>query len=220
MTRLNVYQLGQIDYASSYIWQKEFTEHRRPDTVDQIWCLEHYPVYTLGLSGKSEHILGQNHIPIVHSDRGGQVTYHGQGQLVIYLLLDLKRKGISVKKYVNLLEQAIICMLDALQISANRKIGAPGVYVNEKKIAALGIRIRKGCCYHGISLNIDMDLSPYTGINPCGYPGLAMTQIADFGHKLNVTNASLQLIPHIVEQLDYENYSLQDNGYKEILNSV
>ncbi|MGK0297097.1 MAG: lipoyl(octanoyl) transferase [Gammaproteobacteria bacterium] len=220
MTRINVYQMGQIDYASCYVWQKEFTENREPDTVDQIWCLEHYPVYTLGLSGKSEHILGQNHIPIYHSDRGGQVTYHGPGQLVIYLLLDLKRKGISVKKYVNLLEQAIICMLGALQISANRKIGAPGVYVNEKKIAALGVRIRKGYCYHGISLNIDMDLSPYAGINPCGYPGLAMTQVADFGHKLNVTNASLKLIPHIVEQLDYEDYSLQDNGYKEILNSV
>ncbi|MGY8813250.1 MAG: lipoyl(octanoyl) transferase LipB [Gammaproteobacteria bacterium] len=220
MTHLNVYQLGKIDYASSYAWQKEFTANRETDTVDQIWCLEHYPIYTLGLSGKSDHILSQNNIPIYHADRGGQVTYHGPGQLVIYLLLDLKRKDISVKKYVNLLEQAIICMLHALNISANRKIGAPGVYVNEKKIAALGIRIRKGCCYHGISLNVDMDLSPYAGINPCGYPDLAMTQIADFGKKLNVTNASLDLIPHIVEQLDYENYSLQDNGYEKIINSV
>jgi lipoyl(octanoyl) transferase len=219
MNQLYVYHLGQVEYLSCLNLQKEFTNQRRPDTVDQIWCLEHYPVYTLGLAGKTEHILDHNNIPVHDSDRGGQVTYHGPGQLIIYLLLDLKRKNITVKKYVNSLEQAIIDMLAELNISSKRRPGAPGVYIKEAKIAALGIRIRKGCCYHGISLNIDMDLSPYNGINPCGYPGMIVTHIAEFEKNMDVSNASLKLIPHILKQLNYENYSLRENKENKFLAS-
>jgi lipoyl(octanoyl) transferase len=208
MNMLEVYHWGIMDYLEVLHWQRRFTSERGPETPDQIWCLQHPPVYTLGLSGRKEHLLNPGDIPVHHSDRGGQVTYHGPGQLVMYLLLDLKRRGVTVKKYVFSLEQAILAMLKDMGIAAHRREGAPGIYVHDKKLAALGIRIRKGCCYHGISLNVDMDLSPFSGINPCGYPGMAVTQMSQLGYDLNTDEYAMKLLPYLMEELAYQSYSL------------
>ena len=156
-----------------------FTEDRDESTPDELWIVEHNPVLTQGLSGKAEHLLSATDIPIVHSDRGGQITYHGPGQLVIYCLIDIKRLGIGVKKIVSIIEQSIIDLLHDYKIQAKRKPGAPGVYVDDDKIAALGLKIKKGRTYHGLSLNIDMDLKPFKLINPCGYVNLKVTQMQD-----------------------------------------
>jgi len=158
-----------------------FTATRGPDTPDEIWLLEHPPVFTLGLAGKREHILHTTDIPILPIDRGGQVTYHGPGQVVAYLLLDLKRRGYGVRELVARMEQTVIDLLADYGITAERRERAPGVYVAGKKIAALGLRIKHGMSYHGLALNVDMDLSPFTHINPCGYAGLEATQIKDLG---------------------------------------
>jgi lipoyl(octanoyl) transferase len=208
MSELEVYQWGLEDYETVLDRQRQFTTSRGPDTPDQIWCLQHPPVYTLGLSGRREHLLNTGEIPVCQSDRGGQVTYHGPGQLVMYLLLDLARHGLTVKKYVHSLEQAILNMLLDLGIHAARLAGAPGIYVHDKKLAALGIRIRRGCCYHGISLNVDMDLMPFSGINPCGYPGLGVTQMSDLGHSRDVDEFALSLLPYLMDQLGLQYYSL------------
>jgi lipoyl(octanoyl) transferase len=199
-------ELGPVDFTETYIRQKVFTDLRNPYSEDEIWCLEHHPVYTLGLAGKKEHLLRRNRIPVCHTDRGGQVTYHGPGQLVVYLLLDLKRKGIPVRRFVFLLEEAIIRMLGSLGIEAGRKTGAPGVYVQESKIAALGIRIRNGCCYHGLALNVDMDLSPFRAINPCGFPGLTVTRMKDLGLDMDVMETARTLVPFLAEELGYGHY--------------
>jgi len=158
---------------------KSFTDQRRADTPDEIWILQHPPVFTLGLNGKSEHILDAGDIPVVNCDRGGQVTYHGPGQIIVYLLLDIRRRELGVKALVTKIEQAIIDLLLTQGIDGQRREGAPGIYVGNAKIAALGLRIRKGCSYHGLSVNVDMDLTPFSRINPCGYEGLASTQIID-----------------------------------------
>jgi len=202
----HLYDLGKIEYSVAFSHQKQFIEQRHPDTVDEVWYMEHPPVYTLGLSGKTEHILDAGNIPLVQTDRGGQITYHGPGQLVVYPLLDLKRRNISVKNYVHLLEQAIMEMLNKFEISAQRIPGAPGVYVDKRKIAALGIRIRKGYCYHGISLNVDMDLSPYRGINPCGYKDMAVTQLKDLGVDTNISGIMPVLATALANHLGYEKY--------------
>ncbi|WP_232504468.1 lipoyl(octanoyl) transferase LipB [Sulfuricella denitrificans] len=160
---------------------QDFTATRGPDTPDELWLLEHPPVYTLGLAGKPEHLLRATDIPVVKIDRGGQITYHGPGQIVIYLLLDLKRRNIGVKELVRRMEQAVIDLLAEYGTRAERLDKAPGVYVGNAKIAALGLRIKNGCCYHGLCLNVDMDLSPYAAINPCGYEGLAVTQCRNVG---------------------------------------
>lgn len=164
---------------------KAFTAERNEDTQDQLWLLQHSPVYTLGLNGKTEHILNAGDIPVIQCDRGGQVTYHGPGQLVCYTLLDLHRRHLGVKQLVYLLEQSVIEVLQTYQIQAERKPGAPGIYVEGAKIAALGLRVRHGCCYHGLSLNIDMDLEPFSRINPCGYTGLATTQLRDLAPAMD-----------------------------------
>lgn len=203
MNILHVRSLGISDYQTTFERQREFTASRDGVTEDQIWCLEHPPVYTLGLAGRTEHILNPGNIPIHKTDRGGQVTYHGPGQLVIYPLLDLRRKGISVRAYVNLLEQAIIDLLDQYGISAGRRPGAPGVYVVNSKIAALGIRVRNGCCYHGLALNVDLDLAPFAGINPCGYAGLEVTRLMDLGIDLSVEQVANHLVPLLAAQLGY-----------------
>ncbi len=160
---------------------QDFTSARTPDTPDEIWLVEHPPVFTLGQAGKREHVLADLGIPVVPIDRGGQVTYHGPGQVVVYLLLDLRRRGYGVKALVNRLEQAVIDVLAERGVTAARLDGAPGVYVGGAKIAALGLRIRNGCSYHGLALNVAMDLSPYAAINPCGYAGMAVTQMRDLG---------------------------------------
>jgi len=205
-----VRQPGIIDYSTTYALQKAFTSGRGPDTRDELWCLQHFAVYTLGLAGKSEHILDSANIPIVRSDRGGQVTYHGPGQLVMYPLIDIKRRNITIRQYVSLLEQAVIDLLNELGITGQRQDKAPGVYVENKKIAALGIRVRGGCCYHGLSLNVDMDLAPFQGINPCGYPRLEVTQLVEHGVQLSVEQASARLAPYIASGLGIENILIED----------
>ena len=192
---------GRVDYAAALDAMQSHNAQRTPASPDMIWMLEHAPVFTLGMAGRREHLLDPGDIPVVKSDRGGQVTYHGPGQLVVYLLLDLKRRGLSVKPLVALLEQSVIDLLDEHGIKAARRAGAPGVYVEDAKIAALGIRIRRGACYHGIALNVDMDLAPFTRINPCGYPGLRVTQLADLGVSMDCRGAGEALVPHLARAL-------------------
>jgi lipoyl(octanoyl) transferase len=158
---------------------RRFTDARGHQTPDEVWLLEHPPVFTLGQAGRAEHLLDPGVIPVIQVDRGGQVTYHGPGQLVAYLLLDLRRAGLGIKRLVDLLEQAVIELLASLGLNAERRVGAPGVYVDGAKIAALGLRVRNGCSYHGLALNLDLDLAPFSRINPCGYAGLAVTRVVD-----------------------------------------
>lgn len=189
---------------------QDHTEARSADTPDEIWLVEHEAVYTLGQAGKPEHILNSGNIPVVRSNRGGQVTYHGPGQVVAYCLIDLRRVGLYVKEYVALLEDTVIDMLHGYGLEgADRKAGAPGVYVpvaagadEQAKIAALGIKVRNGCAYHGIALNVDMDLSPFDGINPCGYEGLRTTDLAAQGVQATVTEAGETLAQRLVQALE------------------
>lgn len=178
---LIIKHLGRVDYEPTWHAMQAFTAARGPDTPDEIWLLEHPPVFTLGLAGKREHILRTTGIPIIPIDRGGQVTYHGPGQVVAYLLLDLKRRGYGVRELVARMEQTVIDLLAGYAITAERRERAPGVYAGGKKIAALGLRIKHGMSYHGLALNVDMDLTPFTHINPCGYAGLEATQLKDLG---------------------------------------
>lgn len=182
---------------------QEFTRTRVETTPDEIWLLEHPPVYTLGQAGKPEHLLRPNGIPVVPIDRGGQVTYHGPGQVVAYLLLDIRRLGISVRTLVDRMEQALIDLLAEYEVNAVRRPGAPGVYVNDAKIAALGLRIRQGRSYHGLSFNVQMDLGPFLDINPCGYQGLAVTQTHDLGIAAGPAQLARQLAAHLTQQLGY-----------------
>ena len=172
---------GLAEYESTWHAMKHFTTNRKPETRDEIWLLQHPPTYTQGQAGLPEHLLNAQQIPVVHIDRGGQITYHGPGQVVAYLLLDLRRWKINVRQLVRLMEQAVINILAEYNISARGREDAPGVYVDDAKIAALGLKIKRSCCYHGLSFNIDMDLTPYDFINPCGYEGLKVTQLKDFG---------------------------------------
>jgi lipoyl(octanoyl) transferase len=201
--RIKIRHPGLSDYGATFNAMSQFTRARNENTADEIWYLQHHSVFTLGMAGKEEHILDAGNIPVVKTDRGGQVTYHGPGQLVVYLLFDLQRKGITVKRYVSLIEQSLIDMCASLDIKAERKTGAPGVYVADKKIAALGIRVKRGCSYHGLALNVDMDLSPFRQINPCGYPGLQVTQLKDEGSTLDVNSAFTRLLPYLINNLDY-----------------
>lgn len=171
--------LGTVDYESTWSAMNAFTLGRDENQEDECWFLQHNPVFTLGQAGKPEHILNPHQIPVVNTDRGGQVTYHGPGQLVAYLLVDIKRRKIGIRQLVDLIENSIIELLDGYGIVAATRKGAPGVYVDEKKIAALGLRIKQGCSYHGFSLNVDMDLEPFSYINPCGYPGMSVTQLRE-----------------------------------------
>jgi lipoyl(octanoyl) transferase len=173
--------LGMADYASTWQAMKQFTAQRTHATRDEIWILQHPPTYTQGQAGKPEHLLNARQIPVVQIDRGGQITYHGPGQIVAYLLLDLRRWKINVRQLVRLMEQSVVNILADYNIDASGRVDAPGVYVGDAKIAALGLKIKQSCCYHGLSFNIDMDLTPYDFINPCGYTGLRVTQLKDFG---------------------------------------
>ena len=197
-----VKRLGRVDYAPTFQAMQDFTASRSDTTPDELWIVEHPPVYTLGQAGKPEHILRDVGIPLVKIDRGGQVTYHGPGQVVIYLLLDLARLKIKVRELVTAIEQGVIDLLAEHGVAAERRDGAPGVYVGDAKVAALGLRIRNGCSYHGVSLNVDMDLSPFTAINPCGYAGLKVTQTRDLNIPLSVDETGEQLARHLLRQLD------------------
>ena len=199
---LLVKHLGRVEYEPTWQAMQAFTAARQPETPDELWIVEHPPVYTLGQAGKPEHVLQDVGIPIVKIDRGGQVTYHGPGQVVIYLLLDLARLKIKVRELVTTIEQAVIDFLAAYAITAERRNGAPGVYVGDAKIAALGLKIRNGCSYHGLSLNVDMDLHPFTAINPCGYAGLKVVQTKDFNIPLTPAQAGEQLTQYLQQQLD------------------
>jgi lipoyl(octanoyl) transferase len=193
--------LGQVGYLPTYQAMQQMTENRTEETVDEVWVLEHFSVYTLGMAGKSEHLLNPGNIPVYFTNRGGQVTYHGLGQLVIYVLLDLTRRHWGVKRLVCALEQAVIDYLASLGITAQRRDTAPGVYVAERKIAALGLRVQRGCCYHGLSLNVDMDLRPFDGINPCGYPGLRVTQLADLVTINDLSQVQAGFLPLLWQNL-------------------
>ena len=193
--------LGVADYETTWRAMQEFTAQRSEETQDEIWLLQHPPVYTQGLAGKPEHLLVTSSIPVVKTDRGGQITYHGPGQIVAYVLVDLKRKGIGVKELVKRIEQSIIDVLLSYEIRAERKLGAPGVYVDGAKIAALGLRVKNGCSYHGLALNVAMDLAPYQAINPCGYAGMAVTDMASLGVRASMDDAMNALSKHLITQL-------------------
>ena len=186
--------LGLQDYSTAWEAMKQFTIDRNETTPDELWLLEHHPVYTQGQAGKPEHVLNPRGIPIVQSDRGGQVTYHGPGQLVVYTLLDIQRLKMGVRTLVSHLEQTLIALLQHYHIQANIQCGAPGVYVDGKKIASIGLRVKNGRTYHGIALNVNMDLSPFDGINPCGYKELKMTQISDFVEDISMEALSQHFI--------------------------
>lgn len=201
---LEVVRLGQEAYEPVWERMRAFTDTRTPDTPDQLWLVEHPPVFTQGQAGKPEHLLLPGSIPVVQTDRGGQVTYHGPGQLVAYPLLDLRRLGLGVRDLVTRLEQTLVSLLSDYGIEAYPKADAPGVYVGEAKIASLGLRVRRGCCFHGLSLNLSMDLEPFARINPCGYQGLAITQIADLvAQPPNRIELQEQLLVHFAQKLGY-----------------
>jgi lipoyl(octanoyl) transferase len=177
-----VKRLGRVDYEPTWQAMRDFTTRRTADTPDELWLLQHPPVYTLGIAARPQHLPRLDAgIPLVKTDRGGQITYHGPGQPVIYLLLDMKRRGLTVRPLVRLMENAVIDLLADYGVAARGSADAPGVYVGNAKIAALGLRIRNGCCYHGVALNVDMDLNPFKAIDPCGYPGLEVTKLRDLG---------------------------------------
>lgn len=201
-----VRQLGRADYEPTFAAMKDFTATRTAETPDELWVVEHPPVFTLGQAGKPEHLLIDTGIPLVRIDRGGQITYHGPGQVVVYLLLDLSRRKLKVRELVNRIEQAVIDCLGEYSVKTERRDGAPGVYAGASespaKVAALGLRVRNGCCYHGVSLNVDMDLSPFAAINPCGYAGMAVTQTKDLGIPLAPPQAAAALTRHLIAQLE------------------
>jgi lipoyl(octanoyl) transferase len=186
------------------IWQAMRAYIDTKPATDAIWFLEHEPVYTQGQAGLEEHILRLNEIPIVHSDRGGQVTYHGPGQLMVYTLINLRAAGIGIRSMVTLLENCVIELLKINNITAYSKIDAPGVYINAAKIASLGLRVRHGYCYHGMAINIDMDLAPFTAINPCGYQGLQLTQICDLAPSLTKEKIIIFITQYFQEKLQYQ----------------
>ncbi len=175
---IRVRDLGEVAYTPTLDAMREFTEQRGAHTPDELWVLQHEAVYTQGVAGRSEHLLAPGDIPVVQVDRGGQVTYHGPGQCVVYLLVDLRRRGLGVRALVDLIEESLVSVLGDLGIHAEADAKAPGVYVEGRKIASLGLRVRRGCSYHGLSLNVDMDLEPFTRINPCGYAGLEVSSLA------------------------------------------
>lgn len=200
---LQVRRLGVVEYLPTWQAMRDFTARRGPDTPDELWLLQHPPVYTLGLAGKPEHLLRASEIPLVATDRGGQITYHGPGQIVVYLLLDLQRHGIGVKALVNLLEQTVIELLAEYGVSGERREKAPGVYVNGAKIAALGLKVKSAGSYHGLALNVDMDLAPFAAINPCGYEGLRVTQARDEGIAEDIETLGGKLVQRLQENLEH-----------------
>jgi len=199
-----VRHLGEVDYHDTWQKMQDFTQSRQPDTADELWFLSHPAVYTLGKNGKPEHVLKPQGIPVINSDRGGQVTYHGPGQIVVYTLLDLNRSKLGVRQLVTLIENSIIELLAHFKVDACARADAPGVYVNDAKIAALGLRVRKGCSFHGMALNVDMDMEPFKRINPCGFEGLEVTQLKDHVRNLDSKSVSQQLQKILLKNLNYE----------------
>lgn len=199
---MNIRHLGIQNYNDVWLQMKEFTLNRTTDTSDELWILEHYPVYTQGQAGKPEHVLNPASIPIVQSDRGGQVTYHGPGQLVAYVLMDIGRKNLGIRTLVSQLEQVLLSVLAHYKIEGSIQCGAPGVYVKEQKIASIGLRVKNGCTYHGIALNVDMDLKPFSGINPCGFAKMEMTQISHFYPDITLDEVNQQFTQNFLQQFN------------------
>ena len=199
---IKIRERGLQDYVKTWEEMKSFTENRNSNTPDELWTLEHNSVFTQGLSGKPEHLLKATKIPIIQSDRGGQITYHAPGQLIIYCLIDIKRLGIGIKKMVTIIEQSLVELLSSYNITAHTLKGAPGVYVNDSKIAALGLKVKQGRTYHGLSLNIDMDLSPYKAINPCGYSDLKVTKMCNLTDNiLSISDIQHELSEHLINYI-------------------
>jgi lipoyl(octanoyl) transferase len=196
-----VRHLGRVEYEPTWRAMQAFTAQRTSDTPDEIWLLEHPPVYTQGQAGKPEHLIAETAIPVVPIDRGGQITYHGPGQVVVYVLVDLRRRGYGIRELVTRMEQAVIDLLAAHGVAAARLAGAPGVYVDGAKIAALGLRVKHGCTYHGLAFNVDMDLAPFAAINPCGYEGMRVTQCRDFGITLSLPQAGQALVQALMDTI-------------------
>jgi lipoyl(octanoyl) transferase len=192
---------GIVEYEPTWRAMQRFTDERGPDTADEIWLLEHPPVFTLGMNASRDHVLAPGDIPVVQIDRGGQVTYHGPGQLVVYPLVDLRRAGLGVRDIVTALERSVIDYAADLGVVAECRRGAPGVYVEGRKLASVGIRVRRGASYHGMALNVSADLEPFRRINPCGYPGLEMTQLVDLSRVSSVSVAAEGLKPHLLRHL-------------------
>lgn len=204
--------LGRVDYRETWLAMQRFTEERVPETADELWVLEHPPVFTLGLNGKPEHVLAPGDIPVVPVDRGGQVTYHGPGQLVVYVLLDVRRRRLGIRRLVSILEEAVVRLAADHGVHAAPRADAPGVYVDGAKLAALGLRVRRGASYHGLSLNVDMDLEPFRRINPCGYAGMPVTQLRDLGVACTVRETADRLLPHLTALLVDNGESLVQMG--------
>ncbi|MGP8306483.1 lipoyl(octanoyl) transferase LipB [Vibrio sp. YIC-376] len=202
--QLVVKRLGRQDYEPVWKAMHEFTDKRTEETPDEVWLVEHHPVFTQGQAGKAEHLINTGDIPVVQSDRGGQVTYHGPGQLVAYFLINLRRKKLGVRDLVTNIENLVINTLKAYNIDSAARPDAPGVYVDGKKICSLGLRIRKGCSFHGLALNVNMDLTPFLRINPCGYEGMEMVQVSQLGGPDNVEAVEKQLVQELVTLLNYE----------------
>lgn len=216
MPNVLIKNLNICDYAATLAAMQTFTDSRDASTPDEIWCLQHRPVYTQGQAGKAEHLLNPGEIPVVQSDRGGQITYHGPGQSIIYLLLDLKRLGIHIKALVCSIEQAVIASLNDWGIAGHCIDKAPGVYVAGAKICALGLRVRRGCSYHGLALNIDMDLSPFAHIHPCGFPDLKVTQVKDCiknGQNITLESIHHQCLNHLLLKLGYTQQNQIDRAF-------
>ena len=201
---LKIRRLGRQPYEATWKAMSAFTDNRTADTPDELWLLEHDPVFTLGQAGKMEHVLAAGDIPVVPVDRGGQVTYHGPGQIVGYPLIDLRRVGVGVRELVHRIEQALIDTLAHWDVVALRREGAPGVYVGEAKVAALGLRVRRGCSFHGLAFNVAMDLDPFHRINPCGYKGLAVTQLLDLGGPSRLAEVEDVLIGEFCRQFGFD----------------
>lgn len=197
-------RLGLVEYEPTWRDMQTFTNRRDAQTADEIWLLQHPPVYTLGLNGNPEHLLAPADIPVINIDRGGQVTYHGPGQLVVYPLIDLRRQSLGVRELVSALEQSIIDLATDYGIEANSRADAPGVYVDGRKLASLGLRIRRGCSYHGLAFNIDMDLEPFSRINPCGFEDLEVTQLKDLGGPSDPEQVAVELEPYLLKRLKYK----------------
>lgn len=200
---LTIRWLGRKDYQPCWTAMQEFTQSRNEETADEVWLLEHTPVFTQGQNGKPEHVLNPGDIPVVQTDRGGQVTYHGPGQLMVYTLIDLRRKKINVRELVTLLEQSVIDLLAEYNIPAAAKAEAPGVYVDHKKICSIGLRIRKGCSYHGIAFNVALDLEPFSRINPCGFAQLQMAQFSELGGLQTTQETGRALVKYLMKNLRY-----------------
>jgi len=200
---LVIHDLGRTEFEPTWRAMQDFTKNRTSETPDEIWLTEHSPVYTLGLNRKDVRMPSRDDIHVVNTDRGGKITYHGPGQSIIYVLIDLKRKGINVRQLVSAMENSVVALLQEANIDAASKTDAPGVYVQEKKIASLGLRLKKECCYHGLSLNVDMDLSPFNAIDPCGYQGLEVTQLKSLGVDLTQTETATKLLKYLTKELGY-----------------